>query len=170
MNKGAVIHMIIAAYAGTGKTTLAAKNPDRVADFVCMPYKYYLAPNEDSGEAGKGNPNNVIQEDWPYNYTKAIMSASSKKSILLIPSEIRVLELLIQEDTHFTLCYPRRDAKDIYRQRFIARGNTKEFISIFIDGWDWFIDKLEAVKIKQRIVMNPQQFLSDVIDIASITI
>ena len=33
---------IIAAFAGTGKTTLAMRYPDLVIDFVAMPYKYYL--------------------------------------------------------------------------------------------------------------------------------
>jgi len=46
--------MIIAAYAGTGKTTLAVMYPDMVANFVCMSYKYYLSLNGDSSEAGKG--------------------------------------------------------------------------------------------------------------------
>ena len=69
------MNMIIAAYAGTGKTTLAAMYPDSVVDFVCMPYKYYLSPDNDSGEASKGNPCNVMREDWPYNYVAAIQKA-----------------------------------------------------------------------------------------------
>ena len=69
---------IIAAYAGTGKTTLAAKYPDTMIDFVCMPYKYYLAPDGDSSEAGKANPFNELRKDWPYNYFEAIKSALRK--------------------------------------------------------------------------------------------
>jgi adenylate kinase len=31
-------NIIIAAYAGTGKTTLANAYPQKFTDFVCMPY------------------------------------------------------------------------------------------------------------------------------------
>ena len=34
--------MIIAAFAGTGKTTMAKLYPQTAIDFVCMPYKYEL--------------------------------------------------------------------------------------------------------------------------------
>ena len=58
---------IIAAFAGTGKTKLAAMYPDLVVDFVCMPYKYYLIQEYDNGESSKRNPENTIREDWPAN-------------------------------------------------------------------------------------------------------
>ena len=35
--------MIIAAFCGTGKSVFAAKNPEKVIDFVCMPF--FAAPN-----------------------------------------------------------------------------------------------------------------------------
>ena len=156
--------MIIAAYAGTGKTTLAEMYPDTVFDFVCMPYKYYLSPDRDRGEAGKGNPYNVMREDWPYNYVEAIKSALDAEKTLLIPSDVNVLATLRQEGIPYTLCYPQRDAKEVYRQRFIDRGNTEDFLSIFIDGWDQFIDKLETTETERRIVLQPHQFLRDVFD------
>ena len=59
--------MIIAAYAGTGKTTLARLYPQVAVDFVCMPYKYQLEQDGESDEACKANPDNVMQDDWPYN-------------------------------------------------------------------------------------------------------
>ena len=156
--------MIIAAYAGTGKTTLAEMYPDNVTDFVCMPYKYHLSPDYDSGEAGKGNPYNIMREEWPQNYVEAIKSALTTGKTLLIPSDVNVLALLRQEKIPYTLCYPQRDAKEIYRQRFIDRGNTEDFLSIFIDGWDFYIGKLETVEAERRIVLEPHQFLSDVFD------
>jgi hypothetical protein len=156
-------NMIIAAYAGTGKTTLAAMYPDNTEDFVCMPYKYYLAPDDNNGEISKGNPNNLMREDWPQNYIKAIKMALCAEKALLIPSDSHVMMLLRLESIPYTLCYPRRDAKETYRRRFIARGNTEDFLSIFIDGWDLFLDNLEKDEAGQRIVLEPHQFLSDVI-------
>ena len=124
--------MIIAAYAGTGKTTLASLYPQKVIDFVCMPYKYYLEPDSDSGESCKANPNNIMQSDWPHNYVVAIKSALGGNKILVIPSDLNVLSLLEQEKLPYTICYPQKNAKEVYRKRFLDRGNSEEFIHIFI--------------------------------------
>ena len=161
------MNMIIAAYAGTGKTTLAAIYPDSVIDFVCMPYKYYLSPDNDNGEASKGNPYNVMREEWPHNYVEAIEAASDEGKILLIPSDSQALALLREDNIPYTLCYPQRNAKEICRRRFIDRGNTDDFLSIFIGGWDLYIGKLETIEAERRIVLEPYQFLSDVFDFGS---
>jgi hypothetical protein len=139
--------------------------PDKAVDFICMPYKYYLSPEIGGGEASKGNPFNVMRESWPYNYVEAIKSARGLGKTLLIPSDLNVLALLRQEGIPYTLCYPQHCAKDIYEQRFINRGNTEDFLSVFIDGWDYFMDKLEAAEADQRFVLEPHQFLSDVINL-----
>ena len=157
--------MIVAAFAGTGKSTLASKYPDKIVDFVCMPYKYYLDHDDDAGEAGKASLDNVMREDWPWNYIEAIKSALIERKILLIPSDYHVLSLLCLEEMPYTLCYPQRDAKEVYRKRFIDRGNTETFLSVFIDGWDGFEDTLEQDSYGRHIVMKPHQFLSGVIDL-----
>jgi hypothetical protein len=154
---------IIAAFAGTGKTTLQALYPCNAEDFVCMPYKYHLTPSGGNCESDKGNPEYVLRDNWPQNYAKSIKVALCGRKTLLIPSACDVLALLRQEGLPYTLCYPRRDAKETYRQRFIARGNTEDFLSIFIDGWDMFINNLEEIEAERRIVLEPHQFLSDVI-------
>ena len=158
--------MIIAAYAGTGKTTAAKLYPEKVVDFVCMPYKYILEPlPEDAGsESCKANPDHVMQEDWPWNYVAAIKGAMSGGKILLIPTDLNVLLLLRHDKMQYTLCYPERGAKEIYRQRFIARGNTDEFIEIFIGGWEERIAALEQDTYREHIVLWDSEFLSDVIE------
>lgn len=156
-------NMIIAAFTGTGKTTLAAMYPDRVIDFVCMPYKYYLEQDSDGTESSKANPDNIMREDWPYNYVEAIKSMLKNGKTILIPSDSRVLVLLRLVNIPYILCYPQRSAKDTYRQRFIDRGNTEDFLSIFIDGWDWFMDALDGTEAERRFVLEEDQFLSDVI-------
>lgn len=155
--------MIIAAFAGTGKTTLAAMHPDTTIDFVCMPYKYYLEQNGSGSESGKANPDNTMREEWPYNYVEAIKTILGYGKTILIPSDRRVLSHLRLVNIPYTLCYPQRSAKDAYRQRFIDRGNTEDFLSVFIDGWDWFMDALEGTEAERRIVLEPHQYLNDVI-------
>jgi hypothetical protein len=63
------------------------------------------------------------------------------------------------------LAYPQRDAKGVYHKRFIDRGNSEVFINIFIGNWDCFFDMLEKDPCDMHIVLQPQQFLSDAIDL-----
>ena len=156
--------MIIAAFCGTGKSVFAAKNPEKVIDFVCMPYKYFLDSKGEDGEFCKANPKNVMRPDWPFNYLNAIKDTDSKGKLILIPSESQVLELLRAENIPYVLVYPQREAKDIYHKRFIDRGNSDDFINIFIGNWDYFLDVLEKDPA-EHIVLQPHQFLSDAIDV-----
>jgi len=156
-------HMIVASYAGTGKTTLAKTLPQRFVDFVCMPYKYLLEPNNNCGESCKANPNNIMQDEWPYNYVSAISEALNSDKILLIPTDLYVLALLREKKIPYFLCYPCRHAKDNYLGRFLDRGNTTDFIDVFIGRWDNFIDAFEHDSYGKHIVLQPDQFLSDAI-------
>ena len=162
--------MIIAAFAGTGKTAFAKMYPQKAVDFVSMPYKYYLTETCDSvrqseDEACKADFNNVMREDWPDNYVTAIIDSMCDSKILLIPSAWNVLERLKAKNIPYYLCYPRRDSKEVYKKRYLDRGNTVDFIDIFIGGWDGFMDTLMGDTYGRHIVMLPHQYLSDVIDI-----
>jgi len=155
--------IIIAAYAGTGKTTAASLYPQTVTDFVCMPYKYTLEQGDDLGEAGKANPNNVMRDEWPRNYVNALKAAMAGCRALLIPTDMFVLWLLQSENIPYWLAYPRREAKDVYHKRFLERGNTEDFIDVFIGGWDSFLDAFEQDTYGRHIVLEPHQYLSDVL-------
>jgi len=76
-----------------------------------------------------------------------------------------VLALLRQEKLPYLLCYPQKHAKEVYRQRFLDRGNTAKFIEIFIGGWDWYLEAFEQDSYEEHIVMQPHQFLSDVLSV-----
>lgn len=158
--------MIIAAYCGTGKSTFAAMYPDKVTDFVCMPYKYFLnsVGNHLDSESCKANPENIMRPDWPLNYAAAIKDACNNGKHLVIPSDILVLSLLRGESIPYILVYPQRNAKEVYFKRFVDRGNTEDFINIFIGFWDNFLVSLENDPCENHIVLKPNQFLSDVID------
>jgi len=157
--------MIIAAYAGCGKSTFAKMNPKSAVDFHCMPYKYYLEEDNDiEGEKCKANPDNEIRPEWPYNYVDAIEELMNVYKYILIPSDSRVLTLLEDEQIPYTLIYPHRDSKEEYRQRYVNRGNTEHFLSIFYERWDRFIDRLESDCYGKHIVLQSNQFIADVID------
>jgi hypothetical protein len=131
-----------------------------------MPYKYVLTQNIPYDESTKANPENIMHDDWPFNYISAIKQNSESDKLLLIPSDLLILYLLKKENLPYYLCYPQRNAREIYRSRYINRGNTTEFIDVFIGNWDRFIDKFENDSYGQHIVLEPNQFISDVIDLS----
>ena len=158
--------MIIAAYAGAGKTHFASLYPEVVIDLLCMPYKYKLTNDMLYDESSKANPENILNDDWPFNYISAIKDNLNSDKLLLIPSDLLILELLKEEKIPYYLCYPQRDAKEIYRTRYINRGNTAEFIDIFIGKWDKFMDCFEKDVYGQHIILQPNQFMNNVIDVS----
>ena len=164
------MNRIIAAHAGTGKSTFCRMYPNAFVDFTCMKYKY-IVPDDyvpEDEESIKASYNHEFRMFWQYDYAAAIMRYFLEDydfKTLVIPSEHRVLELLRLEGIKYTLCYPERSAKDVYRQRFVERGNNERFLEIFIDKWDNWIDTLEKTEADRRIVMKPHEYLSDVIDI-----
>ena len=169
IHSGEIIR-IMACFAGVGKTTLAEQCPEMFIDLVCMPYKYYLTESgeefiQSEAEASKANFDNIMQEDWPDNYVEAIKKAMCDDKILLIPSVRYVLARLREENIPYYLCYPQRDAKEIYRMRYISRGNSEDFLYIFIDGWDRFMDALEGDTYGCHIILQPHQFLADVVEL-----
>jgi len=159
--------MIVAAFSGVGKSYFASQHPDIAIDMVCMPYKYLLDPNAHYDESSKADPNMEWNPDWPLNYIEAIKKCPSDK-IILIPSDYRVLRLLENEKIPYYLCYPKRKAKNVYRKRYIKRGNSQDFLSIFIGDWDSFMDTLREDTYGKRIILRPNQYLSDVLDIHAI--
>ena len=159
--------MIVAAFSGVGKSYFASQHPDIAVDMVCMPYKYILDPEAFYNESSKADPNMEMNPDWPINYFEAILKCPSDK-IILIPSDYRVLRLLENEKIPYYLCYPKRKAKNVYWKRYIKRGNSQEFLSIFIGDWDSFMDTLREDTYGKRIILRPNQYLSDVLDIHAI--
>ena len=155
---------IIAAYAGTGKSHFASLYPELVIDLVSMPYKYLLAKETPYNELSKANPENIPNDDWPFNYISTIKQNLESENILLIPSDFLILRLLREENIRYCLCYPQRNDKEIYRERYLKRGNSSDFIDIFIGEWDKFIDHFEKDSYGQHIILQPNQFLSDVIN------
>ncbi|HBI72861.1 MAG TPA: hypothetical protein DDY59_06710 [Lachnospiraceae bacterium] len=153
--------MIVAAHAGTGKTYLAEMYPDKVIDFVCMPYKYLLSADKKDHEVCKAEPNLIMRPEWPDNYAAELISMRDSEEIILIPPVIPVLQMLNIEEIPYFLVYPQREAKEAYLRRYIDRGNSETFLDIFIQGWDLFLVGMETHTGGQHIVLKPHEFLSD---------
>ena len=155
--------MIIAAHAGTGKTQFSKEIFDSV-DFVSMPYKYYLPDGIlscEEMESKKADFGLEIREEWPDNYIKAVINRYNENRYVIIPPIAPVLEALRNEQIPYIICYPERQAKDEYERRYKERGNTENFLSIFIGYWDYFLDALESDPGKHHIVMKSEEYLTD---------
>lgn len=103
-----------------------------------------------------------MNPEYPSNYINAILENMDKYKYLVIPSDSRVLADLKDKHIPYILCFPERKAKEEYRKRYLQRGNTEEFIDIFIGGWDNFMKSLRHDTYGAKIVLNEGEYLLDV--------
>ena len=163
--------MIIAGFAGTGKSFFCEKNESAI-DFVCMPFKYvnYYEVVQSSGIKGetiKANDELVLREWWWDDYYWAIRDTQEKypDQVIVIPTVYHILQELEEQDVPYMLVYPRKDAKDEYEKRYRDRGNTEEFIKIFTGRWEYWMEELRMYKKAKIVEMKKGEYLSDVINI-----
>ena len=161
--------MIIAGFAGVGKTTFCNQHKNAI-DFVVMPFKYenYDAiSKQHPGENIKAHPDLVLKTDWRYDYYDALIKTQEKypDEIIVIPTDLEIMDWLERDNIEYTLVYPSYWAQEEYRKRFIDRGNTEEFIDAFINDWDYWIKSLSTRCEPQIIELKAHQHLSDVIEV-----
>jgi adenylate kinase family enzyme len=70
---------------------------------------------------------------------------------------------LIRRNENFYIVYPKKHCKQEYKERFLKRGNKKDYIERFMENWDSFVDKLDKVNCRNKISLRTGQYLSDVI-------
>ena len=76
------------------------------------------------------------------------------------------MEFLEADRIPYTLIYPEKNLKDEYEKRYRNRGNTEDFLDIFIGQWEFRIEELEqkTSPLAKHIVLREEQYLSDVIN------
>lgn len=80
----------------------------------------------------------------------------------MIPMVKTIMKFLEADGIPYKVVYPSRDCKEEYKDRYIERGNSPEFLEVFIDGWDIMLDGLDSLG-GTAIELSEGQFLSDVI-------
>ena len=147
--------MIIAAYAGAGKSTFA-KKVEGAVDLPIMPYKWILPPTEkDSAEleAEKGALHRLRDPRFPENYLAEILRAERECRFVLIPTDCEVIRRLCGDyGRKVLLCYPEDSCREEYRARFLARGNSETFLNLFVDNWDCFLAPVREYRHGVRYV------------------
>lgn len=158
--------MIIAGFSGIGKTTFA-KNHKNAIDLHVMPYKYSNL-NEISDiyddESIKAAPELILNVNWRYEYYDKLISLykSQPDKIIIIPSDIQIMNWLSYDEIPFILIFPSCELKEEYRNRYLERGNTEDFIEVFIGNWDYWLSMFKMQKGCEKIELKTNEFLSDV--------
>lgn len=161
--------MIIAAYAGVGKTTFCTKNQGNAIDVVCMPFKYsnFYEVSSQLGESEdiKANEKLELRDKWELYYYWAVkyLAYYCPKKYIVIPTINSIMDFLEADNIPYTIFYPNVELKDEYEQRYLERGNSESFMDVFIGQWDYRLESLAERKCK-KIVLESHQYLSDVID------
>lgn len=151
---------IISAFPGTGKSWLVA-NGDIAPRIIDLDSAEFTLGYDVSGKVNNTN--------FPENYLRAIEKQIGLVDILLVSIHQEVRDMLLEKGAEFTLIYPDRDLKAEYNERFHQRRNPEHFINLFIDNWDAILDQLVSQKGCDHIVLNSNEYLSEVIN-PSITI
>lgn len=157
MKKG----IVIAGFAGIGKTTLAKKYKN-VIDIESSPYKYDYSNIKDFNiEEMKGKSGRIINKEFPLNYINAIKDAVKKYDVVLVwihPKEI--LPYYDYYNIDYYLCFPSKEAISEYKDRFINRGNNQEFINKVINSYDKrYVDFINNPH--KKIVLSKGETLED---------
>lgn len=89
---------------------------------------------------------------FPKNYIEAIKENQEKYDIVLIAYNSTIFKSLKENEIEYYLCYPDKEAKDIYIERFRKRGNNKEFIQSNIELFEEAVDIAENRKVPKMIL------------------
>lgn len=143
--------MLIAAYAGCGKSTAARKLG--MLDLPSMPYRWllpYLKPDSHSQaefEQEKGALHHIADPRFPQNYISDIVQLEGFGSTVVFPTIVPVINALVEQfERTVYVVYPEDGLKEEYRLRYLARGNSESFLRIFSDGWEEQMKEIKASK------------------------
>lgn len=130
--------MIIAAFCGTGKTTLCKDN-HCIQEVECWEYR-------------KG--------DFPNNYINEVLS---KSGTICISTDPTALIPIIESGKEVILVYPDLKLFDEYMKRYCERNSPYDFIGVMYKHWHEWIKQLHNIKNCKHIKLSAGQYLSDVL-------
>ena len=149
--------MIVSAFAGVGKTTLAQKYSSDVIDLESGNYRWL---NSDGTEQSKGTQR-VPNPRFPINYLEAIKAANQKYKVVLISQHEVIRKCLDAVKLDYILAYPDMSMKEEFIERYRKRGNNENFIRLISTEWEKWIQALDSVHTHNKIVLQQGQYLTD---------
>lgn len=158
--------MLIASYAGCGKSTAAQKLGPNAVDLPSMPYR--LLPRVDPSclagpemEREKGALHHIADPRFPHNYVLDILKEERTGKTVLFPTIVPVIDMLVERYGRDVLVvYPEDGLKEEYRQRFVKRGNSATFLDLFVEGWEYQLEIIKKSKGRHLRLKSGEYLLS----------
>ena len=147
--------IIIAGFAGIGKTTLAKKYKN-VVDIESSNYRWDNTGFENIDTENLKGIKRPDNPNWPNNYIQKIKDQQQIYDIVLVWVHPDVLDIYDKENLKYIIVYPSKDSLDIYRQRYHERGNTDEYISKIIDTYDMRKEQFDSRNSKKVVLENSE--------------
>lgn len=144
---------IISGFPGVGKSTLLKSTSEKVV--LDSDSSNFSWANQLKGER---DPN------WPNNYIDHIKNETDKADVILVSSHDVVRNALVANGIDFALVYPSLEMKEEYIQRYKDRGSNEKFILLLEANYETWIKELMSQKGCNHVVLQPGQYLSDVVD------
>lgn len=136
---------IISGFPGTGKTT------------------YHNGDYQPEGWSFDSDSSQFDKRYFPNNYMKHIISKLGSAKYIFVSSHKEVRDALVENEIEFTLIYPNKNIKEEYISRYKKRGNNEGFVNLLKSNWDAWIKELEKQKGCKHIILQSNQFISNVI-------
>ncbi len=139
--------IIISGFAGIGKTDFNSYVP------YYQKATYYDLPSAMFRK----------NDGWEKVYVDCAEALCEKYDYVFVSTHDVVIDELISRNSKFYIVYPKGHCKEEYKQRFIKRGNSLEYIDKFMRNWDKFIAQIDNLDYSNKISLRTGQYLSDVI-------
>lgn len=154
--------MIVSAFAGVGKTTLAKKYNKDVIDLESGNFKWLENGNT---EATKGDNTRTQNPRYPINYLEAIKKANSEYKVVLISQHEVIRKCLDAVKLDYTIVYPDISMKQEFIERYQKRGNNERFINLIMSNWEKWINDLDNINNHNKIILQKGQYLEDYVNV-----
>ena len=137
--------IIVCGFPGTGKSFLADQLKCHDSDSSSFSWL----------EPGVRNPL------FPKNYIEHILGL---RGLVLASTHKDVRNRLRIGRIPFWICYPDRECKDEYLDRYRARKSPDEFLALLAKNWDLWIGEMEAEgQCAGRIILGANEYLADIL-------
>ena len=141
--------MIIASCAGSGKTTLAKRYPDKCVEVSHMPYTWILPEASEEFVALEEEKNvlyHVNNPLYPYNMVAAVLEAERHSQFVIVLGLKSVVDILRRVyEREIVFCYP----EDILTEKCGTKelnGDSSENYHLVLGEQEFLSDKFEEIE------------------------
>lgn len=139
--------MIISAFPGTGKSTIAKEYPTIFMDIDSSVHHKL--------EDGTKNPSFI--DDYYNDIVK-----NMKDKHILVSSHHELLAKLKENNIDFIVVVPDIELRDHYLVKYHRRGNSDEFVQTLHDNWDHWIKNITS-RYDNVLILKKHEYIIDYI-------